>query len=55
MIPDFLIDQIRRREQEKKKLQEQLVLELPTQHPDAPTIPKEEASDRSVVVIDLNI
>ena len=55
MLPPFIIEQIRRREEdERRRRYEQPVLELPLESPYAP-LPKEkpeEKSERGVIIID---
>jgi hypothetical protein len=51
MLPPFIIDQIRKREQEE--IQIQPVVELPVAPPRPPADRSSEESDRGVVVIDL--
>lgn len=57
MLPPFIIEQIRRREEEERARQEQPQLEIPAdrpapRQPSAPTAP-EEKGERGVVIIDL--
>jgi hypothetical protein len=54
MLPPFIIEQIRRREEEDRARHEQPRLELPLERPvpRAPQAP-EESADRGVVIIDL--
>ena len=54
MLPPFIIEQIRRREEQERVRHEQPHLELPVQQPvpRAPQ-PSEENGDRGVVIIDL--
>jgi hypothetical protein len=54
MLPPFIIEQIRRREEQERARQEQPQLEIPADRP-APRAPKapEEKAERGVVVIDL--
>ncbi len=54
MLPPFIIEQIRRREEQERARHEQPQLEIPAERPRprAPQAP-EEAGDRGVVVIDL--
>ena len=57
MLPPFIIDQIRQREEEERRRDDRAVLELPLPHYDAPrrTSVEEDApaGDRGVVIIDL--
>jgi hypothetical protein len=56
MLPPFIIEQIRRREEQERARPEQPQLEIPydpgVRPPRAPRAP-EEASERGVVIIDL--
>lgn len=56
MLPPFIIEQIRRRENEERRKHEQPFIELPVPH--APHMPCEqkpdEDADRGVVIIDLS-
>lgn len=57
MLPPFIIEQIRRREEEERARQEQPQLEIPADRPaaprpSAPSAP-EEKGERGVVIIDL--
>jgi len=53
MLPPFIIEQIRRREEQERARQEQPQLELPLDRP-APRTPRApEDHDRGVIVIDL--
>ena len=53
MLPPFIIEQIRRREEQERARPEQPQLEIPYDPgPRAPRAP-EEASERGVVIIDL--
>ena len=54
MLPPFIIEQIRRREEQDRLRHEQPQLEIPVQQPQprAPQ-PAEENADRGVVIIDL--
>lgn len=55
MLPPFIIDQIRRREEELRKHYEEglrIEVPLPSGKPE-PAAPKPEDDDRGVVVIDL--
>jgi hypothetical protein len=54
MLPPFIIEQIRRREEEERARQEQPQLEVPREVPSPrPSQPSEEKVERGVVVIDL--
>ena len=54
MLPPFIIEQIRRREEQERALPEQPRVELPIDRP-APRVPPapEEKRDRGVIIIDL--
>jgi hypothetical protein len=54
MLPPFIIEQIRRREEEERARNEQPQLEIPVERP-APRTPHmpEDQADRGVVIIDL--
>ena len=54
MLPPFIIEQIRRREEQERAREEQPRLEIPVDRP-APRSPHlpEEKVDRGVVIIDL--
>ena len=57
MLPPFIIEQIRRREEQERARHEQPRLEIPVDRP-APRAPQppqspEEKGDRGVVIIDL--
>jgi hypothetical protein len=54
MLPPFIIEQIRRREEQERARHEQPRLELPVDRPvpRAPQAP-EESTDRGVVIIEL--
>jgi hypothetical protein len=53
MLPPFIIEQIRRREEQERARPEQPQLEIPSDpRPRAPRAP-EEQGDRGVIVIDL--
>jgi hypothetical protein len=54
MLPPFIIEQIRQREQEERARPDQPRLDLPLErpHPRGPQVPEENA-DRGVVIIDL--
>lgn len=54
MLPPFIIEQIRRREEQERARYEQPQLEVPVQRPPAPAAPQsEESAERGVIVIDL--
>jgi hypothetical protein len=55
MLPPFIIEQIRRREEEERARHEQPQLDIPLERPvpRAPQAP-EEQGDRGVVIIDLS-
>ncbi|MBI5537349.1 MAG: hypothetical protein HY898_31795 [Deltaproteobacteria bacterium] len=55
MLPPFIIDQIRRREEQEKRRSEQPVLELPVDLPVAPRSEdaEEDERDRGVLIVDL--
>ncbi len=54
MLPPFIIEQIRRREEQERVRHEQPSLELPVpRSPAKPSAPAEEQTERGVVVIDL--
>lgn len=54
MLPPFIIEQIRRREEQERARPEQPHLEIPIERP-APRTPKapDDSNDRGVVIIDL--
>lgn len=56
MLPPFIIDEIRRREQEQHRRQQQdqprVDLPIPRMPPQAPS-PRREDEDRGVIIIDL--
>jgi len=52
MLPPFIIEQIREREERERRIQPQPFLELPIYQPMPREKPPEE-SDRGVVIIDL--
>ena len=56
MLPPFIIEQIRRREEEERKQDEQPQLELPV-HPSPPREPKRrdesEEGQRGVIILEL--
>jgi hypothetical protein len=54
MLPPFIIEQIRHREEQERARQEQPQLELPVERPSprTPAAP-EESAERGVIVIDL--
>jgi hypothetical protein len=55
MLPPFIIEQIRRREEQERARPEQPQLEVPRERtvPAKPSSPAEEQGQRGVVVIDL--
>ena len=54
MLPSFIIDQIRQREEEERAKQHVPQLELPVPVPEGSKAPEQEdAPDRGVVIIDL--
>ena len=55
MLPPFIIEQIRRREEEERARHKQPQLDIPLERPvpRAPQAPEEQA-DRGVVIIDLS-
>ncbi len=55
MLPPFIIEQIRKREEEERKRGDQPVIQLPLPdvEPETPRIHVEEEPERGVVVIDL--
>jgi hypothetical protein len=55
MLPPFIIEQIRRREEQERARPEQPQLEIPGEQsqPRKPSAPAEEQGQRGVVVIDL--
>ena len=53
MLPPFIIEQIRRREEQERTRQEQPQLELPVDRPGPRTPTAEEKVERGVIVIDL--
>ena len=55
MLPPFIIEQIRKREEEERKRGDQPVIQLPLPEadPDARRIHVEEEPERGVVIIDL--
>jgi hypothetical protein len=54
VLPPFIIDQIRRREEQQKRSSDQPTLELPVDLPVAPrTEDDEDEQDRGVVIVDL--
>jgi hypothetical protein len=55
MLPPFIIEQIRRREEQERARPKQPHLEIPAEQPRPrkPSAPSEETEQRGVVVIDL--
>ena len=54
MLPGFIIDQIRQREEEERSKQDGPRIELPLPMPEDSKAPaREDESDRGVVIIDL--
>jgi hypothetical protein len=56
MLPPFIIEQIRRREEQERARPEQPHLEIPPEGrpmPQKPAAPAEDGSQRGVIVIDL--
>jgi hypothetical protein len=55
MLPPFIIEQIRRREEQERARPEQPHLEIPPKAPmpQKPAAPVEDGSQRGVIVIDL--
>ncbi len=55
MLPPFIIEQIRRREEQERARHEQPRLELPVDRPASPRAPQapEDKGERGVVIIDL--
>jgi hypothetical protein len=55
MLPPFIIEQIRRREEEERARHDQPQLELPVDRPVAPRTPvsPEDKPERGVIIIDL--
>lgn len=54
MLPGFIIDQIRQREEEERAKQHAPRIELPIPSPEGSKAPqREDDSDRGVVIIDL--
>ena len=54
MLPPFIIEQIRRREEQERARHEQPRLEIPVDRP-APRVPPppDDAAERGVIIIDL--
>jgi hypothetical protein len=55
MLPPFIIEQIRQREEQERARPEQPRLDIPVDRPTAPRSPRapEEVPERGVIVIDL--
>ena len=53
MLPPFIIEQIRRREEQERSRPEQPQLEIPANRPAKPAPVSEEKDERGVVIIDL--
>jgi len=53
MLPPFIIEQIRRREEQERAEREQPQLEIPVERPARKPQPAEEPGERGVVIIDL--
>lgn len=53
MLPPFIIDQIRKREEEERHIEEQPVLEIPVPPRGRVDRAQDDDADRGVVVIDL--
>lgn len=53
MLPPFIIEQIRKREEEEKEAVERPVIDLPIPPPDSRVKPADDEEKRGVVVIDL--
>jgi hypothetical protein len=55
VLPPFIIDQIRRREEQHKRRSDRPTLELPVDMPAAPRNPEpdEDERDRGVLIVDL--
>lgn len=53
MLPPFIIEQIRKREQEERVRYEQPQLELPLERRRRPTEAPEEEGNRGVIILDL--
>jgi hypothetical protein len=53
MLPPFIIEQIRRREEQERARPEQPQLEIPPDRAPRPAPVAEEAAERGVVIIDL--
>lgn len=55
MLPPFIIEQIRRREEEERSRYEQPHLELPLpRRPSPKAEPQEESPDRGVIILELD-
>lgn len=56
MLPPFIIEQIRKREEDERRRKHESVIQLPLPEPIYPTAPRDrrdEVSDRGIVIIDL--
>jgi hypothetical protein len=55
MLPPFIIEQIRKREEEERARYEQPQLDMPVERPRPPRMPEpaEEEGNRGVVILDL--
>ena len=53
MLPPFIIEQIRKREEDEKETVQQPVIELPLPPPDSRVKPPADDEQRGVIVIDL--
>ena len=53
MLPPFIIEQIRKREEEERRKVEQPTVQLPIPSPPPGSRPDRETEDRGVVIIDL--
>jgi len=53
VLPPFIIEQIRKREEREKEIVEQPALDLPLPPPDSRVKPADDDEQRGVIVIDL--